>query len=304
MENRRNLLGLYIGLIERLEVSPRKIHRWQVNGTLIKEIKAAFNQLPEGSRGGYYPWFLKNQWVLDGTLSAPGNPVDEMMMRAWQYVRGPTLDTREDITADMSTWPENKQACHLLCNLLLSDMHPAPNQDIWIYFGFCACRDEYEEGCLAALYKQLMAQCLFDELYAAYDSSTLIRLFDSRGFQMEREKIPHLEDVLTGSPQTFKSVWNLKQIVTLKDAAMILSVAVDYGFTNCENATQVLKLTELYRRFFNHHLADPIKLHDAAIGGKLFEYVGSLVTLNKKDKKTMQRLMKNPYPLVPSFPLA
>ncbi|KAJ7157116.1 hypothetical protein C8R46DRAFT_419767 [Mycena filopes] len=183
IENRRNLLGLYIGLIERLGISAKTVGQWRVAGTLIPNIKAAFETLPSNSRGGYYPWFRKNEWVLDPKLPLPGDPKIEMMQRAWQYIRGrPNADTMDQIVAERASWPKEKQACDLLCTLILSEMHPSPELDIWITSGFCACEDEAEEQILAAVYIELIRQkkCTFDELYQAYKSSSLIALFDSK----------------------------------------------------------------------------------------------------------------------------
>ncbi|KAJ6610476.1 hypothetical protein B0H10DRAFT_2060122 [Mycena sp. CBHHK59/15] len=56
---------------ERLEISHKKVHQWQMDGTLVKNDKAAaFSVLPEGSPGGYYSWFLHDQWVLNRALPA------------------------------------------------------------------------------------------------------------------------------------------------------------------------------------------------------------------------------------------
>ena len=79
MEEKTNLFSLYIGtyatlfkvgssfsnvvyalaaLLGMLKVPPKTTHDWCVRGVLIDEIKAAFYELPEGYRGGYFPWFL------------------------------------------------------------------------------------------------------------------------------------------------------------------------------------------------------------------------------------------------------
>lgn len=71
---------------------------------------------------------------------------------------------------------------------------------------------------------------------------------------------------------------------------------MDYGFSNCKTEEENVELKDVYRTFFDLRDADPIKLHEAAIEGRLFEYVGGLVKLKKK----FRRLMKNPYPL-PEF---
>lgn len=34
-------------------------------GTLLKSIISEFNRIPEGSRGSYFPWFLRNTRLLD-----------------------------------------------------------------------------------------------------------------------------------------------------------------------------------------------------------------------------------------------
>jgi hypothetical protein len=115
---------------------------------------------------------------------------------------------------------------------------------------------------------------------------------DAKGLKHEHERIPHLDDVLGGAPGN-KSVWDLKQYVITEDRPWIPSIGADYGFFNCRGEEEVLELKEVYRLLFSHHDVDPIKLHEAAIGGKLFQYVGQFGKLKKK----FNRIMKNPYPL-------
>ncbi|KAF7347379.1 MYND-type domain-containing protein [Mycena venus] len=304
IENRSSLLGLYIGLIERLKISPKKIRQWQVEGTLVENIKATFSTVPAHSRGRYYPWFLRNQWVLDRRLPRPRDPVDEMMMRGWQYVRGgPNTDTPDEIAAEMSDWSEDKQACQLLCNLILSQMHPSPELAIWVTFGFCACHDEEGERRLAWVYTELIkfGKCTFEELYHAYHTSALTSLFNSKGLTAQTEAIPHLEEVLKRSPRVFHSVCYLKQFVLAQGegAEPIPSVTLDYGFINCIDEAETSRLKDLYRQIFAlpRARADLMKLHEACVQGKLYDYVGQLVKFQKRDKKVFKRLLKNPYPL-------
>jgi hypothetical protein len=70
-------------------------------------------------------------------------------------------------------------------------------------------------------------------------------------------------------------------------------VHVDYGFMNCKTREQSAALKDVYRQFFQHRDGDPMKLHEAAIQGKLFQFVGSILKL----KRSFAKLMKNPYPL-------
>lgn len=151
VENSTKLFGLYIGLIECMGVGPKTLHEWRVSGRLVEEIKVAFNMLPEGRRGGYYPWFLENQWILDVTLPAQTSDVaHEMMNRGWRYAtNSPTVAvTVAQIQADLNAWPQDKHTCFSLCAGALSKWRPNPEQDTWLYFGFCACPDEVtENGC-------------------------------------------------------------------------------------------------------------------------------------------------------------
>jgi MYND finger len=294
-ENQSKLLGLYIGLISRMNVEPKTIHRWRLKGTLVEEIKSAFEKLPQNNRGGYFPWFLQNQWMINPELTPPTNPVNETLLRAWQYADGSPTSTREEIDVARASWPKDKQECFYFCTILLSSWHPSPEQAVWLNFGFCTCRDEHSETPLALLYRRLIALSSFDELYTAYVSSELIALFDRKGLKHDREQIHHLDDVLAGSPRMTKTVWSLKQYVVLDDIYMSASlpIAIDYGFAKCEGETEMLALKEVYKQFFAHPAADAIKLHEAAIEGRLFEYVGGFVKLKKK----LKRLMNNPYPL-------
>ncbi|KZP17693.1 hypothetical protein FIBSPDRAFT_933890 [Athelia psychrophila] len=297
MENRSNLLGLYKGLYMYLDVAPKDLHRWRVRGILVQEIKAAFEKIPESHRGGYYPWFLKNQWILEPAQEAP-DIGREMILRGWRYSIGdPTSNPPSDhITAIVKGWPDDKQACYEQCMMSLSKMHPGPAQRSWIDFGFCTCEDEYVESRLGVIYAQIVKQCTFNELLAAYRASSLAPLIDKYGFGADRESITHLQDVLssTGSA-TSKSVWWLKSFV-LADAVTLQprrSVVADYGFMNCEQPQDQEDLKAIYKKFFQCREADPIALHNAAIAGKIFEYVGGVVKLKKK----FRRLMKNLYPL-------
>jgi len=70
------------------------------------------------------------------------------------------------------------------------------------------------------------------------------------------------------------------------------AVRVDYGFWNCKSQDDERDMEEVYKIYF-HPDTNPVDLHNAAIQGNLFEYVGKFVKLQKKLKK----LMVNPYPL-------
>lgn len=300
-ENMSKMLGLYIGLIERLGVSPQKVHRWRVEGRLIQEIKREYNRIPLGYRGGCYPWFLENQWVLDASLAPTVNGVAETqqnMIRAWRFIGGSASDTFDEMQAASSQFPEHKSMPFCLYMTCFLGCHPTPNQKLWLHFGFCASHKS-TGGALGVLYRSLMDKCTFDEFCDAYGSSRLIALFDSKGLKAQRLTLPYssdFEDVMSG--YGCKSVWCLKEYVMSSEPELEISVSVDYGFANCRSESEMGILKDVYKRILGAENAKPLELHDAAMKGKLFEYAGGLMPLKQKLKQKLNRLMKNPYPLI------
>ncbi|KAI0920991.1 hypothetical protein AcW1_004886 [Taiwanofungus camphoratus] len=228
-----------------------------------------------------------------------------MTLRACRYVGLPDSFSGERVKTILQTWPENKAACFDLCTRLLSRWRPSPFESLWVTFGFCVCPDEFSEGgeaALAQLYQQLIQRASFEELWMAYDKSALLDLINCKGLTSSLLHFPHLTDVLQGSPNGFKSVWYLKQFVISEEGETLsprleISVAIDYGFVNCREEIQKQELKGLYKQFFLEASGDPIKLHEACIRGRLFDYVSKLVMLKKDERKMFKSLLKNPYPL-------
>ena len=63
-------LGLYKGLFLSDRITEEDIHKWQVEGSLVSNIKEFYYQIPETCRGGYFPWFLKNTHILEKTMTS------------------------------------------------------------------------------------------------------------------------------------------------------------------------------------------------------------------------------------------
>ncbi|KAG6910816.1 hypothetical protein DXG01_007705 [Tephrocybe rancida] len=301
--DRSKLLGLYIGLFN-LDVDPKDVNRWLVTGTLVKEIKAAFDALPAASRGGYYPWFLSNQYILDGSLPLPVSieeHVNDVVVRAWRFTGGSTKDSAESIRAKISQMPRTTQSCHNLYAALLTDpmSHPHPSLDSWVEFGFCTCPDMFSEGSLGVLYHRLIEQCTFKEFVQAYETGKLAKLIDSKHLRGVGD-FALLDEVLDSAGGMIKSVWYLKQFVEVEepDFPPANPIVVDYGFMNCKDATEFEDLKALYKQILDMPKASPLDLHKACIQGKLFEFVDNLVLLKKKvTRKQLRRILKNPYPL-------
>jgi hypothetical protein len=287
------LMGLYIGLIVYQKVSPQSLHKWRKEERLVEMIKESYEKFPPGNRGGYYPWFIENQHIIDPSKIPPTDPIFVMIMRAWRYAGGSPSTSFGEMAKIQDSWPEKKQTCFQLCAFLLSDRDPSPEQNLWVDFGFCVSQSQSGERSIAALYKRLITTCTFDEFHTAFSSSSLIALFHAKNLSTDLRNIRHLEGILEHCSVSHKSVWDLKQYVLAEEIRLIPPVAVDYGFINCKSEEERNELKEVYKAFFDLRHADPIGLHEAAIGGRLFEYVGGFVKLPKKCK----RLMKNPYPL-------
>lgn len=302
-EGMSNLLGLYQGLfiIHKYELEPRELDRWLKEGSLVEHIKETFEGIPEASRGGYYPWFLANQWVLDGspepdTHSVQG-VVERMENKLWEFLG-------HDRKLQFSAWPRERKVCASLYRSLLSDHHPGPynTPDEYIGFGFCVARDMYIEMSISRLYIALIRRCSFEEFCEAYESSSLIAFMESEGIT-DRHSLPrHFEHIMQ-SRATNESVWDLKQFIYGGEMVeLIPSVKVDYGFMHCRSPEDITALTTVYKVAFDHKDFDEMELHSHCIQGQLLDYVSRFQKLTKKDKKRYGRLLKNPYPLPAGAP--
>jgi len=302
-EHQSKLLGFYIGLIVHQQVPAKKIDKWRVRGALIEQIKAQYEKVPEGSRGLYYPWFLKNQYVLDISLAIPSTVhiVENMIVRANQYAGLPALCPEGVRQRIFATWPKSKVSSYNLCAMVLFDAYPDFSINNWTYFGFCTCSNEHAESSLCRLYHELLNSSSFEEFWTAFDTSSLLDLFERKGMSDRLLLVhPNLQDVLSGSPREFKSVWFLMQFITANDGSVPLkdSVAVDYGFKNCRTQEETDKLWDLYRRVLLEVKADPLQLYAVAIAGKILEFVSGSIKMRKSQRKELERLLKNPYPLI------
>lgn len=291
------------GLIESLKIPPKTIHDWRVRGVLVDEITAAFDKVPEHSRGGFFPWFLRNQHVI----ALAGQPLstetwhkqgDMMMMHAWRFIGWSEKDASGDIRAAVANKPPDEQRCFALYTLLLARIHPSPRDDLWLDFGFASCVTQEEETELGGRYQLLMGKCTFQEFCEAYRAHRLPDLFHAKGLRMNNGE--HFRDLLRG-PTGRKSVWLLKQYILLQDDpatetnATHPAVFVDYGFMNCRNDAERRQLKRVYKAFFDNHGGDPLALHEAAVKGNIHGFLSRAVQ-GLRDPK-FQRLMKNPYPL-------
>ena len=304
--NQTMLLGLYQGLFKYFNINPKTVLTWKREGILVQEIKKVFEEIPPQNRGQYYPWFLEHQDVLDPSLGPSTKVMEdfllESVMRAWRHIGGrplPNSTALNDIYIEKATWPGHKRDCFDLCSLVLSDSHPNPSLCMWLSFGFCTTQNQYYEMQLGIAYRTLVMRSSFEEFYQAYDTCSLVQLFSSKNINLEQFGL-HLADFLVHAPRMNKSVWNLKQFVVADepDSFPVPSVKVDYGFANCRNEEEKVQLKEVYKKVFEDSHGDPLKLHEACLQGKTYDYVRTTLKLKGKNQSPLfSRLMKNPYPL-------
>jgi hypothetical protein len=61
-------LGLYKGLYLS-EIPVEDVHKWQVEGSLVTNIKKHFHEVPEHACGSYFPWFLNHAVIFDEVVT-------------------------------------------------------------------------------------------------------------------------------------------------------------------------------------------------------------------------------------------
>jgi hypothetical protein len=309
------LLGLYKGLYLS-EIAEEDVHKWQVEGTLVENIKEFFYQIPETHRGGYFPWFLKNTHILERRVTGKES-TENMVMTFYDQARS-YLDSEDQHNYQnlKELKPEAKAHCYHMLAGVLHMAHPHPIEYNWYTFGFCTCHGERSENSLGGLYQQLLVgeklfedvnhmanwhpphkaqTATFTEFWQSYQSGTLIQLMDSKGLKQSRSCFPFLEEFLSVPPSGPQpSVWDLKQFIAINDPAEyppIPALKVDYGFMNCRDFEETCILMEIYKRLLQD--ADPLELHRACLAGKLFVFAQKFHAMDEGHK----RLMENFYPL-------
>jgi hypothetical protein len=308
------LLGLYKGLYLSDEITVEDVHKWQVEGSLVANIKNFFYQIPERCRGGYFPWFLNHTDIFDRRIAKEEG--EEIMAATFYDKSRPYLDEEDQHLDPKELKPAAKRQAYQLLTETLHMAAPHPMEENWKTFGFCTCHDEREERSLGGLYQRLlfgdklfsdipardrffrgrkMETASFKEFWHAYKSGSLIQLMDSKGLKVERAQFPFLEEFLSVPPSGPQpSVWSLKQFIAIEnpmDSPPIPALTFDYGFMNCGSFEETCILMEIYKRLLLK--VNPLELHEACLAGRLFEFAE---TFDKMDGDH-RRSMKNFYPL-------
>lgn len=279
------LIGLFQGLVKHGEIDPRTIHQQRLAGTLIDYIKKFYDRMPVGSQGDYYPWFLNNQHLLAppsflDTSSAA--LTDDALQHAWWFIGGSTTDPLGHIKTRLQTWPEDKQQCLRLVQFLLhAGFRLSPNFPEWLNFGFCGYKSRADETKLWAAYVKLVKAAPFEEFYAAYRGASLPALFAAHGMHLTN---PLVLDILNSARRDIKSVWKLKQFIIGDYQKLDPQVSVEYGFVNCgdtlDKEAVIHSLKQVYKNIIDDENFDPLKLHEACLQNKLFQYAQRVIQVN------------------------
>lgn len=297
------IFGLYVDLIKICDVKPQQLHKWRVQGTLIQEIKAIYEATPLHARGGYYPWFLEHQEVLENPMVSASewkSMAEAMKRRAWVALGNSATASSTAIDEFVQSLSKEQIDCFVLYAMLQSSGHPGPDTDLYVPFGFCTCPALYDEIQLAGAYQALFAASTFDEVCEAYSAGTLFRLFQTKNVSMGRVRCDLLADALEGRPSSHKSVWTLKKFVASGgNGSPSLAVTFDYGFINSAGNVETRKqLLGLYKAYFELSRANPLELHAACVEGRLFRFFTEDMQMTLPgDPGLFGRLLKNMNPL-------
>ncbi len=310
--DRTYLLGVYGGLYLSGNFSAEDIHEWRVGGILVDKIKEFYYSIGENSRGQYFPWFLKNFYVLERPMTK--DEAQQKLIATFYDKARPYLDIEDRNKTARDLKPEAKGTSYYLLAEILLRISPNPIERNWYSFGFVTCRGQGEESMLVDLYQLLLTEsdgsffyefhnrrrgviqpATFTQFWKAYEAGTLIQLMDSKGLKELRSRLPFLEGFLSVPPAGPRpSVWNLKQFLEISDPMdhpPIPSVNVDYGFINCGTFEETYTLMEIYGKVLK--TANPLELHQACVAGDLFQFASGYVRMEER----WRSLMRNFYPL-------
>lgn len=302
-----HLLGVYRDLVYT-EITAVQLNEWREKDILVSKIIETISKVPEQSRGSYIPWLLRNQHILDNSITPVQlNSNDHPFLRAMNAAR-PYLDLEDRDKDFQQLQPPSKRECFLFYAMALDGSHPNPywaEFDSWYDFGFVACHSERGEGLLGSLYSRLVGghklmrdyhqslgdkprdypdvpTCSFNEFRQAYENGSMAKLFDQYGSGNMLDHYLGLREFLSfplDQHEQRPSVWRLKHFLALDPNAPLgrfpkIEAAIqEYGFTLQLNAATRLALRRFYEQLLTK--VNPFRVHEAKNRGELLEYAES-----------------------------
>ncbi|KAI0781562.1 hypothetical protein BC629DRAFT_1254846, partial [Irpex lacteus] len=247
----RDLFAVYVELIEVIKIKPRRLHRWRLEGSLTKEIKAVYESLPQSkrNRNKNYQWFLRHQFIFDEPefIDSPRTTEmtrDRMYRRLWVRLGHSPTSTPQEILDYVKSLPPSWHSSfefYALCLEGCIPPTPSPVSPWYLEFGLGACRTLRDCADLMCSYGDLTDLTSFEEFHEAFSSGKLFHLFAAKsvGLQLDPTRADALRDILEGMPSIHKTVWDLQQFLAQdpydRYPLPILSrvARMDYGYENC-----------------------------------------------------------------------
>ncbi|KAF7506412.1 hypothetical protein GJ744_011766 [Endocarpon pusillum] len=268
------LFGLYVGIIKYNNISSEELHRWRTEAILVDKIIKVFARIPEGSRGGYYPWFLRNRHILEGEQEVINDEddVDKYIQERYAEARA-YLDPADQTKAVEDLTPFAKQYCFFFFSMLLDCKYPPPKngapRPLWLLLGNKPARDHFRSLRMEHLTPSDFPTCSFTDFWKAWEVGSLMEPFSrygtSQGAANYRTtldwRFPALREFLSypgKSPRP--SVWRLKHFLAGEDANVltitpeIAAAAMEYGFHPQLDTRTRLDLRDFYTRVFRRGL--------------------------------------------------
>jgi hypothetical protein len=188
-----HLGGVFAGLVHYHpnHITREELHQWRSdpggNPYLVAKIVEKFEELPNNSRGGYFPWFLRYRTrfeLPDCYRSIPRAPcpmtqLQNMQARARKYLA--PEDQHKDVE-DLT--PFAKMHCFVFYCMAVDLLYPPPiNREHchWFDFGFVVSHDQHEEGRLGSMYNTMLFGSISHEEYArSIGSSNMVEWMNKR----------------------------------------------------------------------------------------------------------------------------
>ncbi|CAJ2509086.1 Uu.00g141120.m01.CDS01 [Anthostomella pinea] len=235
------LLGLYQGLLNGLEVDVLVINSWMEDGTLKENIIKTYEERPQGNRGEYYPWFLRQAHLLNPNPEEDNTVSDaEMYLRHLDTARGRHLNLEDQGIPVEELSPWTKRESLRFFGILSMNAYPHPNMArVWFNLGFCVCHEEHHQRVLGTLYSSLVygnkmmddsddaleigqserqprETCSFGEFWTCFGEGRLAALMERYQLRGALEGFPYLEGFLSIPPDNPRPlVWHLRHLLEL-----------------------------------------------------------------------------------------
>ncbi|KAI8710842.1 hypothetical protein NCS52_01526900 [Fusarium sp. LHS14.1] len=266
-----HLCGVFAGLVHYHpnHITREELHQWRSdpggNPYLVAKIVEKFEELPNNSRGAYFPWFLRHRTRFElpachhsiPQAPCPMTQVQNMQARARKYLA--PEDQHKDVK-DLT--PFTKMHCFVFYSMTVDNLYPPPvnrEHSHWFDFGFVVSHDQHEERMLGSMYNTMlfgstsheeyarsigssaMAEwmnkkdptCSFDEFWKAWERGKLMTIFNKcwpdlttkDTFKLVKYDLLIRLRVFLEAETPRPSIWKLRHFLAMEDVSVESAVA-------------------------------------------------------------------------------